>query len=216
MQVACLYWAAAGTDPQVVLHFRGFERLLGWIPRMKPCSVSVRQLVPLWVVLNAFLAVGMVRGLWAVNARHSGFRAVSRIVDAPIRDLASGKKLLLVAMPLDSVLEQSLAFYPASADRSFTILPYGWLSHSPIFSEILNANHLRPFSMSLVDNPGAFFLMRPDWLEPLQVFYQEHYHKQVRFDCVLNSDERPGYQACGLRLYQAHIAGDTNTDAASG
>jgi hypothetical protein len=133
-----------------------------------------------------------------------------------MRELASGKKLLLVAMPLNSVFEQSLAFYPASGDRCFTVLPYGWLSHSPIFSEVLNANHLRPFSMSLVDNPGAFFLMRPDWLEPLQVFYQEHYHKQVRFDCVLSSDERPRYEAFGLRFYQAHLATDTKTDATSG
>lgn len=216
MQVVCLYWAATGTDPQVVLQFRGFERLRSWIPRMKPCSIPVRQLVPLWVVLNAFLAVGMVRGLWGMNALHREFRAVSRIVDTPVRDLGSGKKLLLVAMPLDSILEQSLAFYPASGARSFTILPYGWLSHSPIFSEILNANHLRPFSMSLVDNPRAFFLMQPNWFEPLQVFYQEHYHERVRFDCVLNSDERPGFEACGLRLYQAHIDRDRKADAANG
>jgi hypothetical protein len=216
MLVTCLYWAAAGTDPQVVLRFRGFERLLSWIPRVKPCSVSVRQLVPLWAVLNAFLGVGLVRSLWAMDAGHRELRAVSRIVDAPIRDLASGRKLLLVTMPLDSVFEQSLAFYPASGDRSFTVLPYGWLSHSPIFSEILNANHLHPFSMSLVDNSGALFLMQPNWLEPLQVFYQEHYHKRVGFDCVLNSDEHTGYEAFGLRLYQAHIADDTKTDAANG
>jgi hypothetical protein len=70
--------------------------------------------------------------------------------------------------------------------------------------------------MSLVDNPRAFFLMQPNWFEPLQVFYQEHYHERVRFDCVLNSDERPGFEACGLRLYQAHIDRDRKADAANG
>jgi hypothetical protein len=216
MQVVCLYWAAASTHFQVALRFRGFERLLSWIPRLEPCLVPVRQLVPLWVVLNVFLVVGVVHSLWTMNARNRELRAVSRMVDAPLRELASGKKLLLVTMPLDSVFEQSLAFYPASRARSFTVLPYGWLSHSPIFSEILNANHLRPYSMSLVDNAGAFFLMQPHWLEPLQVFYQEHYHERIKFDCVLNSDEHPSYRACGFRLYQAHIASDRMADAANG
>jgi len=113
-------------------------------------------------------------------------------------------------MPNDSVLEQCLFFYPATGKVPFYFVPYGWLSYSPIYNQILEQHHLRPYPLSLLNRPDVCFLtkIRWQWLLPLRTFYREHYGLNVQFDLVVNTDEMPEFEDCQLYLYRAHIVGD--------
>ncbi|HTQ49131.1 MAG TPA: hypothetical protein VMJ12_00370, partial [Candidatus Acidoferrales bacterium] len=99
-------------------------------------------------------------------------------------------------------------FYPAGENVPFSMVPSGWITHSPLFNQILERHHLHPYSLSLVDRPDVFFLMETRWLEPLRIFYHEHYGLNIRFDMVLDTDAMPQFKECQLHLYQAHVIGN--------
>jgi hypothetical protein len=87
-------------------------------------------------------------------------------------------------------------------------MPYGWITHSPLFNQILEEHHLRAYSLSLLDRPDVFFMMGKRWIQPLKIFYREHYGLDVRFDMILDTDRIPSLEDCHLHLYQAHASGE--------
>ncbi|MDR3459017.1 MAG: hypothetical protein P4N60_16340 [Verrucomicrobiae bacterium] len=200
----CLYWAT-GFPNWPAARIRP-----GW--RAQTLRLAALVLVPIWAALYLSVLSDLARSLWWANTSNRNLEHISRKILQPIRaGLPAQKPPVLIAIPLDSVLEQCLFFYPTAAQVPFSLVPYGWITHSPIFTQILERHHLRPYSLSLVDRPDIYFMMEPGWLEPLKVFYREHYGLEVRFDMVLNTDEMPPFADCRLHLYQAHVVGDQAT-----
>ena len=153
----------------------------------------------------------LAQNLWFKNVRNQNLEQTSRKILSPIRMLMSTRdKPVLIAMPNDSVLEQCLFFYSATGKVPFYFVPYGWLTYSPIYSQILEQRHLQPYPISLVERPDIFFLVKSrwKWLLPLRTFYREHYGLDIRFDPVVNTDEMPHFKDCQLYLYQAHNVGN--------
>jgi len=128
------------------------------------------------------------------------------------------KPILITPWPLVSNLEMCLAYRHSASMAPFYLVPVAWLNHSPLFRQTLDRHRLNPYSLSLVDRKDVFFLMDKIWLEPLQVFYREHYGLVVQFDMVLNTDAVPLYTSVSglapkqLYLYQARSVGGEPTN----
>jgi hypothetical protein len=209
INVICLYWATG---------FLGEPVAMTWAARLAPLRqakilrlatlmlISVWAiLISIWATLYIFNLSELAHSLWSANALNRNLEHISHKILQPIRTLLPDDKTpLLIAMPFDSVLEECLFFYPPTEKIPFSLVPYGWITHSPLFNQILEQHHLHPYSLSLVDRPEIFFLMQRRWLEPLRIFYHEHYGLDIRFDTVLNTDEMPQFKDCQLHLYQAH------------
>jgi hypothetical protein len=170
-------------------------------------------MVLLWAGIGAYFAIDVLCSVRGIDASHREVKNVSRQIFRPIRALTPGRKPVLVMMPLDPVLEKCFFFWRTPTDPPCAVVPYGWLSHSPLFAEILHQNHLNPYSTSCVDNPAVFFVMEPRWIIPLKTFYEEHYRKEIRFDLVLNTDGMPSSKSCGLHVYRARFAEHNLTEA---
>ncbi|HEX3855798.1 MAG TPA: hypothetical protein VHY30_00705 [Verrucomicrobiae bacterium] len=206
----CLYWASG---------FRNLPGAITWPTRLgiffaplcrtKTSWLATLVLIPVWAILYLFSLSELAQSLWSANAFNRNLEHISHKILQPVRTLSPDHRTpLLIAMPFDSVLEQCLFFYPPAQKVPFSLVPYGWITHSPLFNQILERHHLRPYSLSLVDRPEVFFLMKPRWLGPLRIFYREHYGLDIRFDTVLNTDEIPQFKDCQLHLYQAHTVGN--------
>jgi hypothetical protein len=199
----CLYWATGFQNRPTGAEAHPARR------RSRISRLAVLVVAPLWVAACLFCLSELARSLWAANASGRNLEQISRKILEPIRTLTPAKTTpVLVALPFDSVLEQCLFFHPVTEKLPFFLVPYGWITHSPAFDQILKRHRLEPYSRSLVDRPDVFFLMEPRWLEPLKIFYHEHYGLDVRFDSALNTDEMPPFEDCRLHLYQAHAIGD--------
>jgi hypothetical protein len=206
----CLYWATGfhnlpgtKTRPDWLNIFLAFP----W--RARALRLAALSLIAIWAALYLFSLVPWAQRLWSINAFDRNLEHISHKIIGPIRTIESAQKTpVLVAMPFDSVLEQCTFFYPSTEKLPFFLVPYGWITHSPLFNQVLERHRLRPYSLSLVDRPDVFFLMEPRWIEPLRVFYREHYGLDIRFDMVLNTDEMPQFEECRLHLYQAHATGN--------
>jgi hypothetical protein len=206
----CLYWATGFNRPPRPSTTRSgwpdtfFARL--W--RIKALRMAVLVFVTLWAAFNLSQ---LAQSLWEANVANQKLKQVSRKILQPIRTLLPGqpsKTPILIAMPLDSVLEQSIFFYTPSEKVPFYVMPYGWITHSPLFNQILEEHHLRAYSLSLLDRPDVFFMMGKRWIQPLKIFYREHYGLDVRFDMILDTDRIPSLEDCHLHLYQAHASGE--------
>ena len=205
----CLYWATgfyswpfAAPRPDRATAFpapRGRDRVLRW---------AALVLGALWVGLFLSCLSDLAYSLWSANQQNRELERVSHKILGPVRALMPDRKTpILIAMPFDSVLEQCLFFYPTAEKPPFFLVPYGWICHSPLFYQVLEQHHLCPYSLSLLDREDVFFLMRAKWLEPLEIFYREHYGLNVRFVACLNTDKMPQFEDCHLHLYQAHAVG---------
>jgi len=206
----CLYWATGFHNlPVAITRPDRLNIFLAPLRRAKALRLAALVLIPIWAALYLFSLSKLAQNLWSANAFDRNLEHISHKIFRPIRTLMPAQKTpILIAMPLDSVLEQCLFFYPSAEKVPFFLVPYGWITHSPLFSQILERHRLRPYSLSLVDRQDVFFLMETRWLEPLRTFYREHYGLDIRFDMVLNTDGMPQYEDCRLHLYQAHTAGD--------
>jgi hypothetical protein len=203
----CLYWATSLPSlPAVRTTWR--NSFLAPLWRSKALRLAGLVLLPVWAALYLFSLSELAQSLWSANSFNRNLKHISHKIFTPFNTLLPAQKTpLLIAMPLDSVLEQCLFFYPPAERAPFFLVPYGWITHSPLFSQILERHRLQPYSLSLVDRPEVFFLMKPKWLEPLRTFYREHYGLDVRFDMALNTDKMPQFEDCQIYLYQAHIVG---------
>jgi hypothetical protein len=206
----CLYWATgfhnlpvAITQPDLLNVF------LAPHLRAKVLRLAAGVLITIWAALYLFSLSELAQSLWSANASNRNLKNISHKILGPVRTLMPDrKKPILIAMPFDSVLEQCIFFYHPADHVPYFLVPYGWITHSPLFSQVLERHRLRPYSLSLVDRQDVFFMMEPRWLEPLRIFYREHYGLDIRFNMVLNTDEMPQFEDCKLHLYQAHDAGD--------
>jgi hypothetical protein len=201
----CLYWATARR--------RGLESTVG------PSHESLRTkpqpaywiwarvvLVGVTVAWTAWLLGGQARTLWMVSRWNQELKEVNRVIFSPVRALLpDGQKPVLVAMPYDSELERCLIFHSSPKEVPFILVPYGWLSQSPLFRRLLEECRLKPFATSLLNRPDVFFLMEKRWIERLRVTYREHYDQEVEFVRVFDSDTQPAYRDCRLQLYQARV-----------
>jgi hypothetical protein len=173
-------------------------------------------LVLIWAVVYLFNLSQLAQSLWSANASNRDLERTSRKISQSIQTLLPGQpQPILIMMPADSVLERCLFFYPAAGRVSFSMVPSGWITHSPLFQQILKQHHLQPYSRSLIDRADIFFLMQLRWREPLKVFYREHYGLKIRIDMVLDTDALPQFQDCQLHLYQAHVVGGEAMPAAT-
>ncbi len=206
----CLYWATGFHNlPVATGRPDRLDVFLAPLWRAKVLRLAALVLIPVWAALYLFNLSELAQNLWSTNASDRNLEHISHKILRPIRTLMPAQKTpILIAMPQDSVLEQCLFFHPSSEKVPFFLVPYGWIAHSPLFSQILERHRLHPYSLSLVDRPDVFFLMETRWLEPLTIFYREHYGLDIRFHMVLNTDEMPQFEDCKLHLYQAHTAGD--------
>jgi hypothetical protein len=204
-----LYWATGfGSLPAAASRPGWFKLSLttGW--RAKAWRWVGLVLVALWAGLYLTCLADLANSLWLANAGNRNLERVSHKILEPVRTLRPDQKTpILIALPCDSMLEQCTFFYPVSAKAPFFLVPYGWITHSPLFDQILDQHHLHPYSLSLVDREDIFFLMGAGWLEPLRIFYREHYGLDVRFDVCVNTDKMPQFKDCHLHLYQAHVVG---------
>jgi hypothetical protein len=206
----CLYWATGFHNLPVTTNRPGWLNVFLAPPwRARVWRLAVPVLVATWVILYLFSLSDLAQSLWSANASNRNLERISHKILGPIRTLMPVPKTpILIAMPFDSVLEQCIFFYPSGEKAPFFLVPYGWITHSPLFYQVLERHHLRPYSLSLVDRPDVFFMMEPRWLVPLRIYYHEHYGSDVRFDMVLNTDGMPQFKDCRLHLYQAHTDGD--------
>jgi hypothetical protein len=226
----CLYWAAGFSLPVAATQSDLFDVFLARLWRPMVSGWAALMAVPFWAALvrrvmhyrRAFMLVlvliwaflyllnlsKLAESLWSANAANRDLERTSRKIVGSIRTLLPGQdEPLLIALPADSVLEQCLMFCPPAEQVHFSMVPSGWMTHSPLFRQILERHHLRPYSLSLVDRPDVFFLMQLRWREPLKIFYREHYGLKIRMDMVLDTDVMPQFEDCQLRLYQAHVVG---------
>jgi hypothetical protein len=206
----CLYWATGFHRlPAVLIRPDRLNVFLAPLWRAKALRLAALVLVPIWAALYLFSLSELAQSLLAANAADRKLEHISHKILRPVRTLLPAQTTpVLVAMPFDSVLEQCIFFYPSGEKVPFFLVPYGWITHSPLFNQVLQQHHLRPYSLSLVDRPDVFFMMETRWLEPLRIFYREHYGLNIRFDAVLNTDGMPQFEDCQLHLYQAHATGD--------
>jgi hypothetical protein len=161
--------------------------------------------LPLWVVACVYLLSEIAQNQWYTATYQRDLKRLSAFAFEPVKTLPShDKKPILVPMPFNSVIEQSLFFYSPAEVPCF-IVPYGWLTHSPHFAQILDRHKLCPFSTSLVQRRDVFFVMDEMWLVPLRTFYREHYALDVAFEPVVNTDATPRWRACHLHIFQARI-----------
>ena len=210
IHVICLYWATGFHNLSVAITRPDWLNVFLAPPwRAKALRLATLTLIDIWVVLYLFCLAEWTLGMWSANTFNRNLEQISHKIHEPIRTLMPDQKTpILIAMPADSVLEQCI-FFQSSAEKSpFFLVPYGWITHSPLFNQILERHRLRPYSLSLVDRQDVFFLMETKWLEPLWKFYYEHYGLDVRFDLVLNTDGMPQFEGCKLHLYQAHAVGE--------
>ena len=204
----CLYWATGFQRLSVTASAPGSPRIpFAPLWRAGTWRWALFVLVPIGAVLYLSSLNQLTSSLWSANADGRKLEHISHNILKPIRTLLPAPATpILIALPLDSVLEQCIVFFPAAQQAPFSFVPYGWVTHSPLFDKILVQQHLRPYPRSLVDRPDTFFLMEARWLDPLKTFYREHYGLDVRFEMVLNTDEMPEFKDCRLHLYQAHAA----------
>jgi hypothetical protein len=201
LNAICLYWLVDALAKRTT-------------PRPRTSSLKAKLVVP-WVRVGSGIAVvgllvGCVvlggklgRSVLTASSAHRELRRISAGIGDPIKKLLpDARNPILVPMPFDSVLEQCLFFQGPSASAGFSLLPYGWLSHSPLFREVLDLHGLRPYSRSLLDREEVFFLMETRWIGPLRTFYAEHYGENVTFVEVLNTDHVPGQEGYQLHLYR--------------
>jgi hypothetical protein len=205
----CLYWATVFCSLSFATPRCGWATAFlapRW--RAKVLRWAALMLVAVWAAMYLSCVSELAYGLWAANTVNRNLERTSHKILGPVWSLLPKQKTpILIAMPFDSILEQSLFFCASAEKLPFFLVPSGWISHSPLFNQILEQHQLRPYSLSLVDREDIFFLMRTGWLEPLRIFYREHYGLNVRFDACLNTDGMPQFEDCHLHLYQAHAVG---------
>jgi hypothetical protein len=201
LHAICLYWAVCGNSSAANVTASAWHVFTAALRRVGLLRTPIRTSVFAWTAVYLFLLMQLGQGISATSDNNRRIKSASRRIDTPLRTLWHGSKVLLVALPYDSGLEQSLA-YSHRSSVPFTILPYGWLTHSPIFNQIVRDFRLHPFSESLLERPDVFFLMEARWIEPLRTFYCEHFGIQVGFDMVLNTDEDPSERALQLHVYK--------------
>lgn len=204
MNLVCLYWFTRPEAPGPVIDKPGFvNRVLPTFTRPRTVKWLRRACLALCAVLYLPSLFHFSQGWYYGDLANRRLRVASRTIFQPLSRLTPpGQKPLLIAMPTDSLLEMCLAYLPAS-DPPFYLVPNGWLTHSPIFQEVLHQHHLEPYSLSLLDRPGVFFRMEPSWQPLLETFYGEHYDCHLRFESALHAD--PGLQDgnCWSHLYSA-------------
>ena len=205
----CLYWATGFRNlPPTMTRPDWLDIFLAPFWRARDFRLAALAIIPIWIALYLLNLTELTQSLWSANASNKKLELISHKILQPLSTLLPAQKTpLLIPMPFDSVLEQCIFFYPSTEKIPFFLVPYGWITHSPLFSQILERNGLRPYSLSLVDRSDVFFLMGGRWLEPLRIFYREHYGLNVRFDMVLDTSGIPSFEDCQLFLYQAHSAG---------
>ena len=205
----CLYWAtgfqhATSTTPTPTSWFE-YYKVRFWKPR----TLRLATLVSLsaWIIFYLFNVSMLARTLAAANSHNENLKYISEKILIPIGTLLpAGKKPLVVTLPSDSPFEESFYFYPSAEKLPFFVVwDYGWTTQSPPFSQVIERYHLDPHSPSVVGRPDVFFLMRPSWIVPLEIFYQEHYGLKVRFDMALNTDNMPQFEEYRMYLYHARV-----------
>jgi len=207
MLTMCLYWAAGFHKTQAACRVK--DAFSSPFSALRWLSIFAFA----WVILYASFLFSLGEILWYANAQHRDLKGISRRIFEPVKALNSdGTKPLLIPMPVNSILEQCLTYRHSASLAPFYLVPYGWPTHSPLFRQILERHRLHPYSLSLVDRKDVFFLMEQTWLEPLRIFYREHYGLDIRFEMVLNTDAMPQYRNCRLYLYQAHSVGGEPTN----
>jgi len=107
------------------------------------------------------------------------------------------------AIAFSTAGSQSLFFESSSKRIPFSLAPYSWLPHSPIYIQALASHRLPPAVLSLLDRPDVSFILHESWLLPLQTFYREHHGLHIHLEPLVETDELPGLTDCRLHLYKA-------------
>jgi hypothetical protein len=204
----CLYWATGFQNltarPPLPTNRLDYYAVRLWWPRVLRLAAPI--FLSVWAIFYLFNVSILADSLRSANTNNQNLKYISQKIFTPIRTLLpAGKTPLLIPLPQDSLLEQCLFFYPSAEKVPFFVVPYGYITQSPLFSQILERHHLDPYSLSVVSRPDIFFLMTPRWIEPLKMFYHEHYGLDIRFDTALNTDNMPQFEEFHIYLYQARI-----------
>ena len=118
----CLYWAIGFHNLPAAITLSGRPGVVRAPPwRAKALRLAALVLVPVWVTLYLFSLSELTRSLWSANAFNRNLERISHKILTPIRTLMPGQqKPLLIPMPLDSVLEQCIFFYPSAEKLPFS------------------------------------------------------------------------------------------------
>jgi hypothetical protein len=201
----CLYWATGFQNLTAPIRTNRFDYYAVWWPRVLRLAAPI--FLSVWAIFYLLNLSMLADSLRSANTYNQNRKYISQSVFAPFRTLLpAGKKPLLVELPGTSIVEEYLFFGEKTVP--FSIVPWGWSTHTPYFNQVLEQHHLDPYSLSVVSRPDIFFLMQPIFIEPLKTFYREHYGLDIRFDLALKT---PQFDF-DIYLYQAHIDGGKPLD----
>jgi hypothetical protein len=208
LNAICLYWASRmPRDSESGAPSNFLIACLAALRRAGLMRLPLGALLPFWVVAYAYILSEINQNLLYRDACQRSLKMVSQKMPAAIRGLSAGTKFpTIILLPFNSILEQSPFFLPPQSQPRCALVPYGWLTHSPIFKQILQERSLEPYSTSILNRDDVFLLMDgARWIKPLQAFYKDHYSMTVWFDLVLDTDDNSEFRDCQLQLYKARI-----------
>jgi hypothetical protein len=202
----CLYWASSfavgGMADTAGGALRRWRDLVNAHPARR---WSVILIIFAVVGECGFMSAKIVPRLAFVNSMNHHVGEISGQIFEPVRKLLPDGKPIFVMLPYNCTVERCAIFYPGLEKIPCFLIPPGWLMQSPIFFQTLEQHRLVPYSLSLLDRRDVFFLMESQWVQPLEIFYREHYGLEISITQVMNTDADPEYAHCQLHVYQAHV-----------
>lgn len=205
--LACLslYWAASFSAARRLVPTPGGVHRVPDFRRLRLCARLV-------VATSSLAICVLLAGKIGLNL-HQSNQANRRLKEQSMELFAfaarlpsSSAKPVIVVLPYDSLFERSLVYLNGN-QAAFAVVPYGWLSHSPLFQEVLAEHRLLPYSTSLLDRQNIVFLMEERWIGPLKTFYREHYRIALALEEIRPPVSPPSLQNCTSKFYRAQAIG---------
>jgi len=207
VNLICLLWATG-------IH-TARAGVLGRVPRnISPRLAQILRwvciaLAPLTATVYIWLLVGWMRVLCYTSGSAFYLQSevtpkLTKVIQAAI---PAAEHPIFIPLFWDSPCVQSLFFESSPKRIPFSLAPYSWLPHSPIYTQALASHGLPSALLSLLDRPDVCFILDESWILPLQTFYREHHGVRVHLEPLVETDRLPGLMDCRLHLYKAQSAG---------
>ncbi len=136
----CLYWVTGFYCPPGAAPWPGGSDVSSTSPwRAKVSRWVALVLFAVGVGLYLSYVTELAHGLWLANTDHRNLDRISHKIFEPVRTLMPAQKTpILVALPVDSVLEKCVFFYPPTKKIPFFLVPCGWITYSQFTAKFWN------------------------------------------------------------------------------
>jgi hypothetical protein len=203
VNLICLYWATGfHTSPSGILG----PALTAISPRVFPMLRRSCFALALFIAtVYVWMLLGWMRALWYTNASAYYLKSevTPKLAKVIHEAVPSTERPIFIPLFWDSPCVESLFFEWSTKRTPFSLAPYSWLPHSPIYVQVLASHRLPPSVLSLLDRSDVYFVLDESWLLPLQTFYREHHGLRVHLEPFVETDRLPGFTDCRLHLYKA-------------